>query len=219
MQGIAGGKGLTSLAALLRGEPAPTAPAGGQASGTEAEQEQEYQQEWEVEEEEAMSEGEKHLLEQLRGELEKRVGEELEAGRAGVQELETRQREQEEVRVQVGKKREKVRIKFKIRRGLNCQNPQVREAQEIEVGLKREMERVGRDIEVPLLLVTCQSYICIFFLQVLEGRDLQLRNEVATLTRKLQVRGGQEAGMTPVPSTTRRGRPGGWARPRRGCCR
>merc|ERR1719234_1424933 len=94
--------------------------------------------------EDGMEETEKVLLEQLREDLQSRLRDEDEAEEGRTKILAARQREREETRAQVG------------------------EAQQMEEGLRRELARVARDIEV------------------LERKEVELRNEVATITRQQQ---------------------------------
>merc|ERR1719234_1454903 len=94
--------------------------------------------------EEGMEESEKVLLEKLREDLQSRLRDEDEAEEGRTKVLAARQREREETQAQVG------------------------EAQQMEEGLRRELARVARDIEV------------------LERKEVELRNEVATITRQQQ---------------------------------
>merc|ERR1719234_1859128 len=94
--------------------------------------------------EDGMEETEKVLLEQLREDLQSRLRDEDEAEEGRTKVLAARQRERKETQAQVG------------------------EAQQMEEGLRRELARVARDIEV------------------LERKEVELRNEVATITRQQQ---------------------------------
>jgi len=149
---IAGGKGLARLAALLRGEEVRAAgdPGIGQTDDSSSLQpdavhsENENELRVDDDDEEGMEENEKVLLEQLREDLQSRLRDEEEAEEGRTKVLAARQREREETRAQVG------------------------EAQQMEDGLRRELARVARDIEV------------------LERKEVELRNEVATITRQQQ---------------------------------